>query len=231
MKRSKHTHQYYGGRIKNLVEIVASTVAKNPGLANDLPLLHATLTASVEGYGKRESCFNCRRSMKITLYEADLHDALLIKAMSEVVKHNLNKGMTLTEANKIHLPTLNATNATIKRSTKCDYLCFIKQRKNWRGTGYWALTGWAFAALRGEPVHAAAKYWEGKLIERSTEKTTLDTFFKKHRELVERSIAKRKAVKADYRAQFADYNPADWSVTSGYIDDPEIDLSQGAENI
>lgn len=211
--------EYYGGRIKNLVELVARIVADDPKIATDPERLHATLSVNLEGYGKRDKCFNCKRSMKITEYVADLHDGLLLFAMARTVKHNMEKGMDFTEANKVHLPTLEASNATLKRNTKCDYLGLVKQPENWRGTGYWLLTGWAWKALRGDAIPKSAKYWEGKMIGRSEETTTLAAMFKTHLDTVQRAIEKRKAVKADYRAVVNDYQPSEWSSFGGFIND------------
>lgn len=216
MARKKQI-EYYGGRIKGLVEKVAMMVHADPTLCDELDRLHALLGHQLEGYGKRDNCFNCKRSMKITVYEADLHDALLILAMARQVRHEMTKGVPFTEANKVHLPTLNASHATIKRNTKCDYLGFVKQPDHWRGTGYWLLTGWAWKALRGDAVPAEARYWEGHMIGRSERTTTLGEMFRRHRELVEAAIAKRKAVKADHRARFEDYDPSDWSSFGGFI--------------
>lgn len=221
MKKTKQT-EFYGGRIKNLTETVAKLVAKDPTLADNLPRLHANLAVNLEGYGKRDKCYNCKRSMKITEYTADLHDALLILAMAREVKKNrdnTNLFNGFTEANKVHIPTLNATQATLKRQTKCDYLGLIKQPANWKGTGYWLLTKWAWKALRGEAIPKSVKYWEGNLIGRSEETTTLAEMFGTHTELVQKAIAKRNAVRADYRADYQDYNPSDWSSFGGYIQD------------
>lgn len=221
MKKRKEKHvEFYGGRIKPLVEAVAKLVAEHPDLGRqeNFGRLHASLASGIEGYGKPSVCFNCKRSMKITEYEADLHDALLILAMAKAVKENMKNGLLFTEANKIHLPTLQASNATIKRQTKCDYLGLVKQPDNWRGSGHWVLTGWAWKALRGDPIPKSAKYWEGHMIGRSEETITLSEMFKKHRDLVERAIAKRSAIKADHRAQFNDYDPGEWSKYGGDVD-------------
>lgn len=225
MHRKKHKEaEYFGGRIKGLVETAAALVLKDPAIQSDVRTgdyssLHARLAATIEGYGKRDSCLNCKRSMRITVYEADLHDALLILAMARVVRENVAAGVPFTEANKVHLPTLSASHATIKRNTKCDYLGFVKQPDHWRGTGYWLLTSWAWKALRGDAVPAKVKYWEGHLIGRSEETTTLSQMYRKHRELVEAALAKKKAIKADHRARFDDYDPADWSDFDGNIQD------------
>jgi len=220
MKKTKPT-EYYGGRIKNLVETVVKTIQARPELVDNLPLLHACLTSNLEGYGKRDKCFNCKRSMKISVYTADLLDALLLLAMSKEVKKNLTKGMAFTEANRVHLPTLKTTQGILKRSTKCDYLGFLKQPEKWRGSGYWLLTTWAWKALGGEKVPKSVNYWEGNLIGRSEEMTTLSDMFRLHGDLVKSQIAKRKAVRSDYRINFEDYKPNDWSELGGYVE-PEM---------
>jgi len=99
MKKTKPA-EYYGGRIKNLVEMVAVMIAKDPTLATNLPHLHATLGVNLEGYGKRDKCFNCKRSMKISVYTADLLDALLLLAMAKEVKKNLRAVVKGTETIK-----------------------------------------------------------------------------------------------------------------------------------
>lgn len=218
--KTKKQIEYHGGRIKRLVETVADMIRKNPNMDN--AYLHATLSTMFNGYGKMSHCFNCGRSMKITLYVADLFDALLIMAMAKVVRENMDKGMNFTEANKVHVPSLQTTNAIIKRQTKCDYLGLIKQPEELRGTGYWVLTNWAWKALKGMDIPKAVKYWEGKLIGRSEERTNLAQMFRTHRELVERAIAKRKQVRSDYRKEIVEYEQSEWSSFGGYIQEEDV---------
>lgn len=220
MKKTKEI-EYHGGYIKNLVETVAKMVKTNPALADNFDYLHATLVSNFEGYGKRDKCFNCKRSMKVTVYTADLLDALLILGMAQVVQQQAQQ-LPFTEANKVHLPTLQLTQGILKRSTKCDYLGLIKQPENWRGSGYWLLTGWAWKALRGDQIPKSAKYWEGNLIGRSEELTTLGEMFRTHRDIVERAIAKRKVIKTDHRAKFDEYSPSEWSSFGGYINPEDL---------
>lgn len=221
MKKQKQI-EYHGGRIKDLTELVATMVAKDPTLAKDFTRLHSIISIHREGYGKRDKCYNCARSMKITIYTADLLDALLLLAMAKQVAENLKKGMHFTDANKVHLPTLGVTQGISKRSTKCDYLGFIKQPKDWRGSGYWLLTGWAWKALGGEKVPKAVKYWEGHLIGRSEELTTLGEMFGTHTDLINRALRMRKSIKADHRHKFSDYKPSDWSDFGGYVEQPHL---------
>lgn len=221
MRKSKKKEEYYGGRIKNLIETAVLAIKQYPEMLDNTDKLHALLKEKVEGYGKVEACFNCRRSMKVTGYTADLHDALLILAMAREVKKNMLRGMTFTEANMVHLPTLKVSNATLKRQTKCDYLGLVKQSDKWRGSGYWCLTAWAWKALRGEEIPRTANYWEGKLISRSVETTALATMFKTHLEAVQQAIAKRKAVRADYRADFQGYDASQWTEFAGLINEEQ----------
>ena len=209
-KRKQGPEEYQATKIKPIVQLTARLVQGDPTLADDVDRLWANLCASIPELKDKSKCTGCGRSMKATIYEADLHDALLILAMAREVKNNMKHGMSFTEANKVHLPTLKVTNATMKRQTKCDYLGLIKQSPNWSGTGYWLLTRWAWQALRGDPIHKAVKYWEGNLLGRSIAMTTLQEMFDNHRNLVQLAIAKRKAVKADYRAHFEDYDRSEW---------------------
>lgn len=212
----KKIPEYYGGKIKPLIEVVARMVAAEPKIAQNMGLLHASLAAHVPGYGEPATCYNCKRSMKITVYTADILDALLIMAMARQVKKNLAT-MEFTQANKVYVPGLIASQGILKRQTKCDYLGLVKQPENWRGSGYWLLTGWAYKALRGEEIPKSVKYWEGHLIGRSDETTTLSEMFRTHTDLVKAAIAKHQAVRSDYRTNFDDYNPGDWAGFGGYI--------------
>lgn len=216
MAKKRKKPEYYGGQIKKLVDATIYLARKHPNAPIDF--IHSTLMRGFEGYGKRESCFNCSRSMKITEYTADLHDGLLLLAMARKVRDQLKTADSFTAANQVHLPTLGASHATIKRNTKCDYLGFVKQPENWRGTGMWLITRWGWKALRGEQVPARVKYWEGNLIGRSDEMVTLDQMFQKHANLVHSAIQKRKAVRTDHRASFEGYNPAEWSEFAGVVD-------------
>lgn len=62
----KHPKEFYGGRIKGLTETIAGIISRDPEIAKDLSRLHATLAMNLEGYGKRDKCYNCSRSMKIS---------------------------------------------------------------------------------------------------------------------------------------------------------------------
>lgn len=203
--------EYQATKIRPIVQIVAGLVKNNPKLADNFEYLWSQVQFSIPLLRDKTKCGGCDRSMKITIYEADLLDALLILAMARKVRENLRKGFDFTESNRVHLPTLAATQGILKRQTKCDYLGLIKQQEDWKGSGYWVLTSWAWKALRGEEIPRAAKYWEGNLLGRSEEKTTLPRMFQTHTTIIQRALAKRQAVKTDHRELYGDYSPADWN--------------------
>lgn len=206
----KNKLEYYASKLRPIIQIALRLTQSNPNLLNDPDMLWVNMQYNVPALKKIEECACCNRSMKITVYEADLLDALLIYTMAKQVRINISQGMTFTEANKIHLPTLGATQGTLKRQTKCDYLGLVKQPDNWRGTGYWLLTSWAWKALRGEQIPRSVKYWEGKFLGRSDEMITLKEMFNNHKELVQKALQKRKVIKTDHRAIFNDYDPREW---------------------
>lgn len=212
MKRiNKQKEEYHANKIWPIIQVACRIVQNEPAILDDMPRFKAMLGISVPELKNHAKCAGCDRSMKVTVYEADLHDGLLILAMARVVRENINKGMNFTEANRVHIPTLGASQATLKRQTKCDYLGLVKQPDDWSGTGFWVLTSWAWKALRGDPIPRAAKYWEGHMLDRSEETITLDEMFQNHKHAVEMAIAKRKAVKTDYRAKFSDYDRKEWT--------------------
>jgi hypothetical protein len=215
----KKNQEYHGGRIKGLVELVARLVAGNPRYAEDPAYLHARLRGQLDGYGKPESCYNCNRSMLVSVYTADILDGLLILAMAREVRRLQDEGLPFTEANQVYLPELPVTQGVLKRQTKCDYLGLIKQPKGLKGTGRWVLTEWAWNALRGGTIPRSAHYWEGRLIKRSEETTTLTEMFRTHTDLVEAAIARSKAPRSDYRAAVGLYSASDWSEYAGSVTD------------
>lgn len=216
-KKVKKEPEYYATKLRPILQVAMRIAQNNPRTLEDFDYMWANLVANIPELADKKNCPCCNRSMKITIYEADLLDALLILKMAEQVRTNMAQGMTFTEANKVHLPTLKASQGILKRQTKCDYLGLVKQQPNWKGSGYWLLTTWAWKAIRGQGISRAVKYWEGTLIERSVREVTLKEMFEKHKDLISAAVEKRKAIKADYRADFKDYNPMEWS---DFMDEP-----------
>ena len=207
---SNKEQEYHPGKLKPMVQIIANIIRSNPRAASDTDYLMACIGHEIPGFNDRTKCANCHRSMKVVTYTADLHDALLILAMARAVKVNIDKGMNFTEANKVHMPTLDVSNTVSKRQTKCDYLGLLKQPPGLKSTGYWVLTNWAWKALKGQPVPKHAYYWAGEMHGRSEETTTLIVMFNTHLELIKKAIANSKKVRADHRDEIGDYDPSEW---------------------
>lgn len=166
----------------------------------------------------KSRCMNCDANMEMKVHTADMHTGILLTRMAQVIRENMRKGMTFTEANRVHIPTLQASDATRHRCTAAYYLGFLVQPREWSGSGHWLITSWGWAALRGEPVNKTAKWFRGELVERGEEKTTLAEMFRTHRDKVERAIAKGRAVKSDMRADVSGYDPIQWVGFGGYAD-------------
>lgn len=206
----KKIPEYQATKIRPLIQLAARMVQKNPSIADNMDYLWASLVASVPALADKSICGGCDRSMKITLYEAGLCDALLVYAMAKEVNSRLRAGMEFTEANNVYLPGLDIRDVIKKRQTKCDYLGLIKQSEKMSGKGNWVLTTWTWRALKGEPFPKKVKYWEGKILGRSTEMTTLSGIFSAYERTVQIMLAKGITPKSDYRLDFANYDPKSW---------------------
>lgn len=220
MKKEKSKFEYYGGRIKPLVEMVAAIVAKDPSLAQDLPRLHSTIKVNApEGYGVRENCFNCKRSMKINRYTAGIGHALLLNAMAKVVREETRKGLDFTHANRVHIDRLMIPTSIKKQQSQAGYLGLIKPVVVDKRSGYWLITAWGWKALRNEPIPEWVKYWSGHLIERAETTTTFSAMMQTHTDKIKEQIRLGKAVKQmDHRSEIEAYNPVEWAEYAGVVD-------------
>lgn len=228
MKKQKSSTEYHGGRIKNLVDSVIAYMKKNPDASPED--VHRGLMMAgqrddhphLKGYGRKDPCFNCGRSMKISVYTADVGHALLLLAMAKAVREETRKGIEFTKANRVHIDRLPIDTSTKKRQSQLGYLGLIKPAASGR-SGYWLITAWGWKALRGEPIPRSVKYWNRHLIERSPETTTLGEMMRTHREKIEQTIRRGRAVKiADHRSDFAGYEPAEWAEYAGVVDQATI---------
>ncbi len=61
-------------------------------------------------------------------------------------------------------------------------------------------------------------YFRGELGERSEETTNLPEMFRMHRDKVEASLARGKAVANDHRADVSGYDPVRWTEFGGYAE-------------
>lgn len=201
--------EYYKGNILGFTAFIAHAFKL------DINLLRYQLQKQFPALADKSRCPHCNANMEMKVYTANLNVALLLLAMAAQVRENIRKGMSFTEANRVHVPTLAVSDATRHAVTMASYVNLVKQPPQWAQSGHWVITNWGYKALRGEKIPKKAKYFRGELIERSEEMTDLPTMFKTHREKVEAAIARGKAVASDYRADLRSYDPIEWTEYGG----------------
>ncbi len=202
--------EFHQGELKHFTAAIAQMFKLN------VEQLRASLKATFPAIADPSRCPHCGASMEMKIYNADMHAGLLLFRMAKKVRENMAAGMSFTEANKVHVPTLETTDSVRHHVTIASYLNLVKQPEDWSGTGFWLITNWGWAALRGYPVPKAAKYFRGQLIERSHERTTLGQMFSAYNDKIALAVKRGKAIKADYRASVADFDPIQWTEFGGY---------------
>lgn len=214
MKKTKQA-QHQSGRIKNLVETVVLAIKQYPDMLENTERLHALLKEKLEGYGKVEHCFNCRRSMKVN----PLH-TILLNAMAKSVREEVATGVPFTRANRTHVDKLWIQTAVKKQQSNAGYLNLIKQPEDTKKSGYWVITSWGWKALRGGEVPESARVWNKNILERSTQMTTLGAINTTYIKKMEAQRNYGKAVKqADYRGDLKDYSPIEWAEYGGSVEE------------
>lgn len=157
-------------------------------------------------------CLNCGGNILEQIFTFDCLDALLLLAMGREVREQARKGRGFTEANAVHVPSLDASLAVRCRTTMCSKLGLVAKlkKKNREGKevqipGTWAITSRGWAALRGERVPRKVVVWHGKIQERPDETTTLGEALRTHAEKL------RRPSRAKEEAQNTAYEPAEWA--------------------
>lgn len=227
MKKKQRNVEYQPGKIKALVEHLARLIKEKPHLADDLPVLHSLIAANVEGYGKRDRCLNCSRSMKISLVRPNHLHTILLDTMAKSVRAEVRKGVPFTQANRTHIDRLAIPTSIKKQQSNLSYLGLIAQPSGTKRSGYWVITHWGWKALRGESFPDHAKMWNKKLIARSETMTTFPAVNEAYSAKLAQQARYGRAVKmADYRSQLAGFNPVEWAEYAGVVGD-----SQGSMGI
>lgn len=190
-KKTKGEKLYKKGQIGMFVSAICEEYKLEPATVAEF------LLKKFPELKKKEKCVNCEANMAIYEYKIDELDALLIFGMGKIVGNNLKKGLSFTEANKVHLQTsLNTYYSVPSRSTQCSKLGLIakvmrKSGKDKNGkTQYvhdtkagWCLTDRGFAFLAGKPVPYKVQSFRNKITERFEETITIGDIAKAHSEL------------------------------------------------
>lgn len=195
------------GKLGSIIRFTVSLIRRNPELAleDNYDLLKAHLRRNIPELNNREVCPNCEASMIGYTFVFDAYNAYLLMKMGEVVQSRLSAGLPFTEANKVHVPTLQASHAIKCRTTQSSKLGLIVQERNESGRrvgGTWIITRRGWQALRGEAVPKQVSVWRGKIEERCTDMTTLREALTIHRR------SPRRGPESVLSGALAEYDPS-----------------------
>lgn len=165
------------GKLPKLWPLLVELHQTDPLVFSSPDYLRAVVAKKWKLLDQKEMCPNCLASMHQYSPKIDFYDALLLKAMSDVVREHLRAGMSFTDANKVHVQSMSGTDYTTKsRTTKCRQLGLVAKVMvdgvHDQAAG-WVVThrGWQF--LRNEPVPAQVTTFRNEIVERSEETTTI----------------------------------------------------------
>lgn len=210
-------HHYHSQKIGSYTRILTSILRADPELLKEenFERLKATVVANIPEVSDKSTCFNCGANMYEYVYTFDVADALLLLAMGDEFHRRMDRGMDFTEANQIHVQTIEQSSyATKSRTTQCSKLGLIAKRRLANGaqqSGTWVITRRGFKALAGETVQKKVKVWRGQIIDRfEGEVTTLSAALRTYNERYEQKMTSQKGVGKmnDYREIEREYEPS-----------------------
>ena len=214
--------EYNPGKIKPMIKIIASIIHKEPGLLRKpSEYLIARVEEEIPELKNKTRCANCDAPMIQYSYDLNVINTSLVIIMAKEVRKRLNKGMPFTEANQVHVPTLNATDSARHKTTDCAKLGLLAKHlvdgKHERGM--WVITKRGFTALKGEEVPTGYIVWRGKIIDRPGNMTTFAQVRSKYKIKVDSYIKKYNQLpKKNYHKDVIDYSVNDWIGFAGHHD-------------
>lgn len=205
--------QYNDGNMPKVWDFLVEIHKKSPEMFDDAGLLRATVQQRWVSLGDKTRCPNCKGSMLEYVYVFDFHNALLLKYMGKEVSRKLKEGLDFTDANKVHVVSLDAPDHTRHRTTQAAKLGLIAKVKldgvHDRRQG-WLITRRGWDALRGTKVPSWVQVFQNEIIERSLSDITISEVFKAYNTRTENTVLEGKTIKSDYRQHTLDYDPYEW---------------------
>lgn len=201
------SQEYNPGKIKPIIKIIARIVGQDPDS------LLARVEAEVPELKDKTRCANCDASMSQYAYNLNVIDTALIIAMAKHVRQATKGGVSFTDANRVHVPTLPVSDAVRHRTSRCAKLGLIaKYLKDGRQVkGLWVITRRGFAALKGEEIPDGIIVWRGQTIERPDSMTTFAKVATNYKTKVDNHIKKHNTPPEDsYRDEVMGYNQNEW---------------------
>lgn len=125
---------------------------------------------------KGERCPTCGSIISPYIFRFDIADAQLLLAMARSIRTRFDpQKRNFTEANHVHVPTLDASDAVRHRTTQASKLGLVaKALKNGKHVpGTWVITARGWAALRGEPVPEMVEVFRKNITERTDKTITI----------------------------------------------------------
>lgn len=156
-------------------------------------------------------CPNCDASMEQYRYSFRWHHAMLLIVMARAVRDRMDSGLAFSDANAVHVPTLQTTHAVKCSTTQARLLGLVAKVKNANGTqigGKWLITARGWAALRGEAVPEHVIAFRNAIEDRTEALITLAGALG--------TLSQRAAVDPREEGYQAEYHPGDWFGIDGF---------------
>lgn len=204
--------QYNPGKITPIIKVIASILREETHLFEDYDKLIERVKETIPELDNKKRCPNCTASMVQYAYNVDVMDVSLVIGMANQIRKIKKTGIDFTEANKIHIPTLQVSDAVRHRTTKCAKLGLVaKHKKDGKHTGgMWVITRRGFEALRGLDIPTGVIAWRGKTIEQAEETTTFAKVITGYRLKVK--VGKEE----QHHKEVVKYNQNEWIDFAGY---------------
>lgn len=202
------SEEYNQGKIKPLIKIIVSIARQFPNLLNDNERFVEEIENEIPELKDKAHCANCGASMYQYVYNLNVIDVALIIGMAKAVRKAKMGAVGFTEANRVHCPTLQVSDAVRHKTTRCAKLGLIaKYLKNGKQVkGMWVITRRGFAALKGDEIPNGIIVWRGQTIERPDITTTFNQVRSRYKTKVE----KNKQSKDNYHSEVMNYDQNEW---------------------
>jgi len=147
---AKATHN--DGKLKKLWPYLAALHTSEPDAFKDGDTLRIRVARAWKALLDPAYCPNCGESMTTYIRKFDFINALLLKQMGDIVKERLAQGMSLAEANQVHVVSANVHDSVRHSTSIARTLGLIAKVKTAEGKHDtkkgWLITSRGFAALR-----------------------------------------------------------------------------------
>ena len=166
-------------RLNEIIETIAEGMAKHYGHGPGVweQSIRHMLEKKYGDISEKKKCLSCNANIGIDTFHVDYTDSVTMIEVGKKVQENLAKGMPFTEANRVHISSMNdvLTGTQIDRKTQLKYLGLLAKYKvdGKHKEAKWVITKRGFKFLRNEPVPAHVTVYRKKIIKRHDELTTM----------------------------------------------------------